>query len=122
LDSSTPSGRLVINILGSVAAWERENAVARITDALRHRKESGKVYGVTPLGFDRKGDRLVPNPAEQRVIRRILGERRKGRTLGAIAEGLNQDRVPTKQGGRWWASTVRAILRNDLYARREARS
>jgi len=36
-----------------------------------------------------------------------------GKTLTAIAEGLNQDRVPTAQGGqRWYPSTVRAVLRS----------
>ena len=117
LDTSTPSGRLVINVLGSVAQWERENTAARITDALRHRKENGRVYGVVPLGFDRKGDRLVPNLKEQMIVCRVFADRKKGRTLGAIAEALNQDRVHTKQGGQWWASTISAILKNDIYAK-----
>jgi hypothetical protein len=34
------------------------------------------------------------------------------RSLAAIAEALNDERVPTAQGGeRWWPSTVRAALR-----------
>jgi len=39
-------------------------------------------------------------------------ERAGGRTLTAIAEGLNASRTPTAQGGRqWYPSTVRAALR-----------
>ncbi len=119
-DTSTPAGRLVVNILGSVGQWEREAIVARVRDALRHRKSNGLVYGVIPFGFHRQGKRLIEDPAEQKIIRRIFRERAKGQTLGAIAEALNRDRVRTKQGGKWWASTISAVLKNDLHTRREA--
>lgn len=37
-----------------------------------------------------------------------LPERKAGRSLAAIADMLNDEQVPTAQGGRrWWASTVR---------------
>jgi len=43
---------------------------------------------------------------------RIASERKAGRSLAAIAEMLNEEQVPTAQGGRkWWPSTVRAALR-----------
>jgi len=33
-------------------------------------------------------------------------------SLAAIASSLNEEQVPTAQGGRqWWPSTVRAVLR-----------
>ena len=36
--------------------------------------------------------------------------------LSEIADGLNVDGVPTQRGGRWFASTVRYILGNAVYA------
>jgi Recombinase len=46
------------------------------------------------------------------VVERIRSERGGGRTLAFIAEGLNDDGVPTAQGGRrWYPATVRAVLR-----------
>ena len=48
-------------------------------------------------------------PAEVRL--RIERERKKGKSLGAIANGLNEDQVPTAHGGKkWWPETVRGIL------------
>ena len=45
------------------------------------------------------------------VIARIENERAAGRSLRAIAVGLNAERVPTAHGGRQWhASTVRAAI------------
>jgi DNA invertase Pin-like site-specific DNA recombinase len=44
---------------------------------------------------------------------RIVSERATGRTLSAFAEALNEDQVPTAQGGaQWWPSTVRAVLQS----------
>jgi hypothetical protein len=46
------------------------------------------------------------------VSKRIAAERKAGRSLAAIAAMLNEEQVPTAQGGRqWWPSTVRAVLR-----------
>lgn len=41
----------------------------------------------------------------------------KGRTESAmaVAEALNGDGVPAKKGGKWYASTVKAILSNTLH-------
>ena len=36
--------------------------------------------------------------------------------MSALADGLNVNETPTASGGRWYASTVRYILTNGLYA------
>ena len=45
------------------------------------------------------------------MVKRIRRERKAGKTLQAIADGLNIDEVPTGHGGaKWHASTVKAVL------------
>jgi hypothetical protein len=45
------------------------------------------------------------------AVRRIQRPRARGLSLRAIAERLNQDGVPTAQGGKqWYAATVRQVL------------
>jgi Recombinase len=45
------------------------------------------------------------------VAKRIGRERRRGRSLRVIADGLNDDKVGTAHGGdKWYASTVKAVL------------
>ena len=52
-----------------------------------------------------------PSQIDRTVLERIIEERLCGCTLQAIADGLNDDAVPTTRGGsRWWVSTVRAAL------------
>ena len=72
-----------------------------------------------PLGYRLEGSRLVINEDEAAVVQRIFAEFtrpyiRAG--LSEIANGLNVDGIPTQRGGRWYASTVRYILGNQVYA------
>jgi recombinase len=74
-----------------------------------------RVYGETPFGFKRIGDRLEPLERELAGVRRIYGLRRDGLTLRAIANTLNRDRIRTKKGKRWAAEQIRYVLGNELY-------
>lgn len=112
VDTRTASGRMVLNILTSVAQWERETIVERTTMALRHKKETGAVYGSTPYGFDRDGDKLVPNATEQDVIRQMRAKRAGGLSLGKIAAELNAQGVRPKRGEQWYASSVKWVVEN----------
>lgn len=98
LDLSTSEGRLVANILVSLAEFERELIGARIREGLAEAKRRGKRLGRT--------QRIAPE-----VARRIEREHGLGASLHEIARGLNADAVPTTRGGsRWYPATVRGVL------------
>ncbi len=98
LDTSTPAGRLVANVMASVGQWERETIAARTADALAARSREGKAVSRPAVS--------VTTPA---VAERIRGERTAGRTWQAIADGLNADGTPTVRGGALWrVSAVQA--------------
>ena len=100
VDTTTPAGEAMANVLATFAQFERRLISQRTKDALAMKRAQGVRLG-------------RPRQLSQRVVKRILRERDGGKTLAAIAEGLNQDRVPTAQGGqRWYPSTVRAVLRS----------
>jgi hypothetical protein len=72
---------------------------------LDERRREARAVRRPPLRPGRK-----PALASQTVAR-IRSEHASGRSLGEIARLLNDDGVPTAQGGRrWWPSTVRAVL------------
>ena len=116
VDTRTASGRMVLNILTSVAQWERETIVERTTMALRHKKEKGAVYGTTPYGFDRDGDRLSPNADEQAVIQRMREQRAGGASFGKIAAELNAQSIRPKRGAQWYSSSVKWVIENSSAA------
>lgn len=88
VDTTTPGGKLVANVMASVAEWERETIGARTRDALPTKRVQGVRLG-------------RPRTLPLEVLQRIVAERAGGRTMRAIAEGLTTDGVPTAQGGVW---------------------
>jgi site-specific DNA recombinase len=122
MDTGSAAGRMILNIITSVAQWEREAIGERTSAVLQHKKAAGEIYNQPPYGYRTAGKaragklyagmKLVPDSAEQLVISRVRRLRAKGQTLRAIAERLNADQVATKKpGGKWYASTVANVLR-----------
>jgi DNA invertase Pin-like site-specific DNA recombinase len=76
------------------------------------RKRIAERTGEAPAIKKARGVRLGrPPTGPQKVIRRIQRQRARGASLREIADSLNQDEVPTAQGGpQWYAATVRGIL------------
>lgn len=118
IDTRTAGGRLVLNVLVSVAQWEREAIAERTKAALDHKKVMGEYAGGTrPFGFELDGTRLVAIPQEQEAITLILDLRDQGRTLREIAAELTKRGIGTKRGGRWHIQTVKNILDRTSVAR-----
>jgi len=81
-----------------VRQFERRLIGQRTKEALAAKKAAGVRLGRPPT---------VP----QAVVRRMQRLRTRGLSLRAIADALNEHRVPTAQGGkRWYAATVRHVL------------
>ncbi|MGB8652865.1 MAG: recombinase family protein [Mycobacteriales bacterium] len=98
VDTSTPAGAFVAQVLSAASEWERKIIGDRTRDALAAKKAAGV----------RLGRR---SQLDQAVLARIVRERAGGSTLQAIADGLNRDAVPTTRGGALWrVSTIRSAL------------
>mgnify|MGYP001159354753 CR=1 FL=1 len=110
IDTTTAMGTFVFTLLSALCALERELVGERTRTALRHLRAEGKAIGPTPYGFDRQGEYLVENPAEQNVLARMAQSRGAGRSYHAIAVELNAKCIPTKQGHRWTRGRVRTVL------------
>ena len=104
VDTTTPAGEAMANVLATFAQFERRLIGQRTREAMAAKKAGGTVFG--PRAWKtRKG--VTPDAVAERIRR----EREAGRTYRAIAEGLNEDDVPTAQGGaQWWPATVRQVL------------
>jgi DNA invertase Pin-like site-specific DNA recombinase len=97
IDTATPEGGKAANLLIKLAAWERERAVERTKKGL----QAARARGVS-IGRPAVGD--VPE-----LKRWIRAMRTEGLTLQAIADRLNEERVPTLRGGKEWRpSSVQA--------------
>jgi len=100
IDTTTPAGELMANVMASFAQYERKLIGARTSAALRQLKAQGKRLG-------------RPRTMSNTVTKRVVSMRNKGMTLQGIADALNKEDVPTARGGAtWYPSTVAAALRS----------
>lgn len=110
IDTTSASGKMVFRMLAVLNEFERDQISERTAAALRHKRNQRQAYSPTPYGFDRICDLLVINHDEQRVIEEILELREEGWSLRQIAERLNHEAVPAKNGGKWFGSTLRSVI------------
>ncbi|MGH3180994.1 MAG: recombinase family protein [Streptosporangiaceae bacterium] len=97
MDTTTPQGAAMAQVLAVFAELERRLIGERTKAALAVRRAQGVRLGRPPT--------LAPN-----VVARILKGRGAGATWSAIARELNEDGTPTAQGGRrWYPATVRYV-------------
>jgi DNA invertase Pin-like site-specific DNA recombinase len=104
VDTSTPSGEFMANVMASMSQYERRIISARTRDALAQRRREGVRLGRPPV-----------LPAE--VITQIDELREVGESLRAIATHLNAQGTATAHGGQMWhASTVQKVLNRQAAA------
>lgn len=85
--------------------------VQKIREGMAKAKQSGRVTGKLPYGWDRGTDgKLVPNAQEQVTIQRIKNWKARGKSAEYMARLLNKDGLPSKSGGKWYPSSVRSIV------------
>ena len=98
LAPETPTGEAPVDVLAGFARSERGLISKRVREALARKRAQGVRLGRPPT-------------MSAYALERIRRERAAGKSLAAIAEGLNADRIPTAQGGRrWYPATIRYTL------------
>lgn len=117
IDTTSPNGRMMLNIVTTMAQWERETIAERTKTALSHIRKAGVPLGRSKFGqthleeIDTNGRRVIGEVGrEQKTIELIVALKARGHSLRKIATLLTLSEEPTKNGGRWHASTVRNIL------------
>lgn len=72
-NTTTPMGRLILNILLSFAQFERELTGERIRDKFAASKKKGMwMGGVPPLGYDIRERKLIINTKEAEIVKKIF--------------------------------------------------
>lgn len=87
IDLSTPAGRLMANVLASVAQYETEVRAERVLVGQAKARATGKRWGGSA-----KGRRITVTPEQVSVVRRMAGEG-SSRTAIARATGLSRPTV-----------------------------
>jgi site-specific DNA recombinase len=118
-DTSSPAGRLFVQMLGAFAEFEREVIIDRVINGMERKAANGEwTHGPRPYGYlvDPTTHRLVPHPDEQHVVQEIFTRYAQTRAgTRAIADQLNEQGKRTRAGKPWSGHTIGRMLANRLY-------
>ncbi|KIO65357.1 hypothetical protein B4065_2655 [Caldibacillus thermoamylovorans] len=114
-DTSSPIGRLVLQIMASIAEMERNTLAENVKLGMKQRALEGRWNGGVVFGYDTVKKELVINKKEAEVVQLIYHMYADGKGLRAISNYLNKAVYKTKRNRYFSINGVAQILDNVIY-------
>jgi site-specific DNA recombinase len=115
-DTSTPSGRLLRNIMLTFAAFERELISERVRDKVIQRVKRGlHTGGLPPFGYKSDRGTLVLDPPRDQHIKLIFETYAKTQSIRSVLKALSNREILTRRGRDFYDSVIWNLLRNPIY-------
>lgn len=113
-DTSTASGRMVLQLLGMFAEFERERISERVRDNMKSiAKNTSRAMGKACFGYDVVDGGYVINETEAEQVRFMFALAELGHGHRMIAKLLNERGVLTKAGKPWDQVNVKRLMSNE---------
>jgi DNA invertase Pin-like site-specific DNA recombinase len=112
VDTSTPTGKMILTMMAAVAELERAQIKERTSNGRKARaKVSDYANGGAPkFGSKAENKNLAVDENEQKIIEIIRRHHKSGKSQRAIAEYLNKQGIKSKQGKDWTGTTVGRVI------------
>lgn len=116
IDSSTPAGDLMFNVMGAIAQFERKNTALKVSNTLDHMSREGKLITKPRFGYrvvkNGKVSELVEDPDEQLIIDKVRNYIREDSkiTISSIARKLNDDNVVIRKAKCVYPHFVKKVI------------
>jgi site-specific DNA recombinase len=118
-DTGSPAGRMMVQMLGVFAEFERATIIDRVVAGMeRKAARGGWLGGTIPFGYRRNAetDTLEPHDTEAPLVPVIFDLYvNKGLGCRAIANWLNEGGSRTRGGRLWSHMSTMTVLRNEAY-------
>lgn len=115
-DTSTPTGRAMMGMLGVFAQMEREITAERVAASMRERAAQGGRTCSCVLGYDTVPGGLIVNSSEAAAVKGIYREFERTGSLSETARWCQKHGITGKRGRKMDAYKVRVILTRPIYA------
>lgn len=119
INTMDSKGEVLLTIMASLAQQESQSLSQNVKLGLQYRYQQGlvQVNHNRFLGYTKDGEgRLVIEPEEAEVVKRIYREYLEGASLAQIGKSLEADGILTAAGkGKWRPETLKKILQNEKY-------
>lgn len=103
-DGADPTRKLIRQIIGALAEWEKSMLVKKLRAARDRKKRiNGKCEGAKPYGA---------LPGEAHILRMLKTLRSSGLTFQAVCNMLNDQQLHTRSGKPWTPNAIHSILKH----------
>ncbi|MCU1598549.1 MAG: recombinase family protein [Glaciihabitans sp.] len=110
IDLSTPDGRMMARIKGTLARREVEQMSKRLRRKFQQKAESGEPHGYSPYGFTRVEGVDVVNEEQAAVVREVAARVLAHESLRSIVTDLNARGIHGPKSPQWNSTILRQIL------------
>jgi site-specific DNA recombinase len=115
-DTSSPIGKLVVQLMASIAEMERNTLSENVKLGMTQRAKEGSWNGGVVFGYDSIEKELIVNPKEAEIVELIFNLYADGKGLKAIANHLNKAGYRTKRSRHFSINGIATILDNPIYS------
>ena len=114
INTLSETGELMLTLLGSIAQEESRSTSENLKWAVKKRYEKGISLHHRVFGYQWTGKKMVPEPNQAKVIRKIFRDYLNGKTMQQIADNLNSRQI--KHFGKPFNKmAIHTFLHNERY-------
>lgn len=117
IDDTTPTGKLLLTMLGSFAELERSTIADRMKAGREQKVRTGikSKTGKILFGYDYVDGNYVINEEQAEIVRLIYNKILAGESYRSIAKYLSDNKIASADGRKWNQSIVRRLVLNPTY-------
>src|SRR5699024_5714330 len=90
IDTSSPSGRMLVQVLGIIAEWESSNTSMLVSNSMQFKASQGIWQSNPPYGFDLKDGKLIINKEESNMLKQAFDLILSGYTAMRATNEMNE--------------------------------
>ena len=115
-EMSGSSGKAMRNLMAVFAEYQSDVTGEYTRSVKTNLKKNKKVYcAYPPLGFKNEDGKLVRDPKAYQIVDQIKVYHKQGLSLRTIAQMINMMGHTGSKNGKFHASTIQKILKNNIY-------
>lgn len=115
-DTTTAMGKAMLRMALVFAQLEREQTSERVSDVMTYRATLGHYNGGTvPFGYICTNKVLEISKSKQPTIELIFSLFLKSYSTAAVANYLNDAKIPSPSSSTWNDTTIESVLKNPVY-------
>ena len=115
-EMSGSSGKAMRNLMAVFAEYQSDVTGDHTRSVKHNLKKNKKVYCPNPpLGYQNVDGKLVKDPFYYNIAQIIIEQYNSGTSLWKIAKGLNDKGIKGNKGGKFYPSTIKKVITNNIY-------